>query len=50
MSVPDPRAEFLALLALLAVLLADELIPGIGQGDDIAIPALLARLAQILAR
>ncbi len=48
--VPDPRVEFLALLALLAVLLADDLIPVVGEGDDIAIPALLARLARILAR
>jgi hypothetical protein len=48
--VPDPRAEFLALLALLAVLLADDLIPGLGEGDDPAIPVLLARLSKILSK
>jgi type VI secretion system secreted protein VgrG len=47
--VPDPRAELLALLALLALLLADNLIPVVGEGGDTAIPALLARLAKILA-
>lgn len=47
---PDPRAEFLALLALLAVLLADDLIPGVGEGDDPAIPLVLARLSKILSK
>jgi hypothetical protein len=39
----------LNLLAILAVLLAANLIPVVGEGGDTAIPALLARLAQILA-
>lgn len=47
---PDPRTEFLALLALLAVLLADDLIPGVGEGDDPAIPVLLARLSKLLSK
>ena len=47
---PDPRAEFLALLALLAVLLADDLIPGVGEGDDPAIPVVLARLSKLLSK
>jgi hypothetical protein len=47
---PDPRAELLAVLALLALALADELIPVVGEADDPAIPALLARLTQILAK
>ena len=48
--VPDPRAELLAVLALLALVLLDDLIPVAGEADDPAIPALLARLAQILAK
>jgi type VI secretion system secreted protein VgrG len=47
---PDPRTEFLALLALLAVLLADDLIPGVGEGDDPAIPVVLAKLSKILSK
>ncbi|MFS8065246.1 MAG: VRR-NUC domain-containing protein, partial [Byssovorax sp.] len=48
--VPDPRAELLIVLALLALVLVDDLIPVAGEVDDPAIPALLARLARILAK
>jgi type VI secretion system secreted protein VgrG len=47
--VRDPREELLDMLALLAVLLAANLIPVVGEAGDTGIPALLARLAQILA-
>ena len=46
---PDP-AGLLVVLALLALVLLDDLIPVAGAADDPAIPVLLARLAQILAR
>ncbi len=48
--VPDPAAGLLVVLALLALVLLDDLIPVVGQADDPAIPVLLARLAQILAK
>jgi type VI secretion system secreted protein VgrG len=46
---PDP-GKLLLVLALLALVLLDDIIPIVGEGDDPAIPALLARLAQILAK
>jgi type VI secretion system secreted protein VgrG len=43
------EAEVLFLVLAILVLLADDLIPVIGEGDDPALPPLLARLAKILA-
>jgi hypothetical protein len=48
MPVPDPALSLAVVLALLVVLMADDLIPGL-EADDVAIPPLLARLAKILA-
>jgi type VI secretion system secreted protein VgrG len=44
-----PNDEVLFLVLAILVLLADDLIPVVGEADDPALPPLLARLAKILA-
>ena len=41
--------EILFLVLAILVLLVDDLVPGVGEADDPAIPALLARLTKLLA-